>query len=272
MVHTAQPHGSPLEPVRCGAPPRRRPFSLLAIPALFALSACATKADVRDLRESILELSAQQNAILRDIQVEQEAQSDSLRALQRGIQDFRAETLRRIMIVEDQLLRTQELAGLSQQELARMRDQLDRDRAAAAFGAGGGFPTGDAGGGGGSAAEIFTAAVDQRNTGGLTAARMGFQDIVIRFPNDPLAPEARFYLADILEQEGDREGALAGFLEIAEYHPSAQTVPNALYRAANLYRDLGNREEARTLYERVVNTWPESPSAALAADGLRNLR
>jgi tol-pal system protein YbgF len=236
--------------------------------APFALSACATKADVRDLRESIVELSAQQNAILRELQAQQRAQVDSLAVLQRGVLDFRGEALRRMMSIEDQLLRTQELAGLSQQELSRLRDQLERDRAAACTPQG--FPSTEPGGGQ-TAGEIYTSAQTALRTGGLTAARMGFQLVVESYPNDPLTPEARYYLADILEQEGDREAAVVAFLAVQEYHPSAPRVPDALYRAASLQLQLGNREDARSLFDRVVNTWPESGAASLAREALRNL-
>jgi tol-pal system protein YbgF len=224
---------------------------------------------VRDLRESVLELSAQQTAVLREIQADQEAHADSIRALQLQFQEFRAETLRRMMSMEDQLLRVQELAGLSQQELARVRDEMERNRAASVFGTQG-FPT-TTPGGGTSASELYTVAMGQLQTGGLTAARMGFEDIVTRFPNDPLAPDARYQLADILAQEGDREGAVAAFLEIQEYHPSAQRVPDALYRAGQIQLDLGNRDDARDLFNRVVNTYPESGAASLARDALRGL-
>jgi TolA-binding protein len=100
---------------------------------------------------------------------------------------------------------------------------------------------------------------------------MGFQLVVESYPNDPLTPEARYYLADILEQEGDREAAVVAFLAVQEYHPSAPRVPDALYRAASLQLQLGNREDARSLFDRVVNTWPESGAASLAREALRNL-
>jgi len=241
---------------------------LLAFAAFLPLTACATKADVRDLQDSILELHAQQNALLRELQRDQDAMADSLQLVTRGLQDFRGETLRRVTNMEDHLLRIQELTGLSQQQLSTLRDELDRDRAQSTLGAGG-FQFQEAPAG--VAEDVYFAALAQFQRGGLTTARMGFEDVVANYPNDPLAPEARYLLADILVQQGQVEEAIRAFLEIPEFHPSAPRVPDALYRAAMLHVQEGDRSAARPLLERVVNTWPDSGAADLAREAILDL-
>jgi len=243
---------------------------------LVPLASCATKADVRDLQDSITELHAQQNALLREMQRDQDAQGDSIRVITRSLQEIRAETLRRMTNMEDHLLRIQELTGLSQQQLAGMREQLDRERAMAGLGGGPGagipFPGTDApGGAGGSAEEIYFASLAQYQRGGLTTARMGFEEVVENFPGDPLAPEARYLLADMLVDGGQLDEAIEAFLEIPEYHPDAPRVPDALYRAAMLHREQGEDSDARALLERVVNTWPDTGAADLAREALAGL-
>jgi len=245
---------------------------LVAVVALLPLAACATKADVRDLQDSILELHAQQNALLRELQRDQDAMVDSLQLVTRGLQDFRGETLRRVTNMEDHLLRIQELTGLSQQQLSTLRDELDRDRALSTLGPGGGpggFQFQDAPPG--VAEDVYFAALAQFQRGGLTTARMGFEDVVENYPNDPLAPEARYLLADILVQEGQVDQAIAAFLAIPEFHPAAPRVPDALYRAAMLHVQEGDRSAARPLLERIVNTWPDSGAADLAREALQEL-
>lgn len=276
MVHFSRPTGLRRGPTLSRPVPSRavrnrfvRFFLLLLAPTLVA--GCSTKADIRGLQESMVELTAQQNTLLREIQAEQDAQADSLRAVTRALLDLRAESLRRMMSMEDQLLRVQELAGLSQQELARVRDELERDRAMASVGVLDGLGP-EAAGVSSSAQETYIAARGQLERGQLTAARMGFEDVVATYANDPLVPEARFHLADILEQQGAVEEAITAFLEVQEYHPTAPRVPEALYRAALLHVQQGNEAEAERLLDRVVNTWPESLAADLARDALRDLR
>ena len=261
-----EPHGAIPRVLTFRGPSTRL---LIALVALFPLAGCATKADVRDLQDSILELHAQQNALLRELQRDQDAMADSLQLVTRGMLDFRGETLRRVTNMEDHLLRIQELTGLSQQQLSTLRDELDRDRALSTLGTGGGpggFQFQDAPAG--VAEDVYFAALAQFQRGGLTTARMGFEDVVENYPNDPLAPEARYLLADILVQEGQVAPAIAAFLAIPEFHPAAPRVPDALYRAAMLHVQEGDRAAARPLLERVVNTWPDSGAADLAREAI----
>ncbi|MEX0936142.1 MAG: tetratricopeptide repeat protein [Gemmatimonadota bacterium] len=240
--------------------------------ALVPLTACATKRDVRDVREEIRELHAQTQAMLRDIQLSERAQQDSIRQLARNLQEYRAETSRRLVSIGDQLLTVQELTGLSQQQLAGLRDEMERDRARALGGGGpGGFDpmAGDADPGG--AGEIYQASLNALNRGQLGTARRGFEQVVEQFGGDALAPEARYYLADILYQEGERESAIEAFLEIPEFHPTAQRVPDALYRVGTIYNELGDVAAAEEYFERVVNTYPDTGAADLARDELERL-
>jgi tol-pal system protein YbgF len=236
------------------------------------LPACATKRDVRDLQALVSELHAQNQALLRELQEAQIEQAGSLDVLAETLQESRAESARRMTNIEDQLLTVQELTGLSQQQLASLRDQYERDRqqdrSSGGF-TGGGFQPGAAGSTG--AQELYDAAVTQFNRGTYTAARMGFEQIVNEYGSDPLAPEARYYLAQILQNDGDVEGAIEAFLLIPEFHPTAERVPDAYYMAGRLHLGLGNSDQAQQYFERVVNTWPDSTAADLAREELARL-
>ena len=236
------------------------------------VSGCATKGDLRDLREEIRELSSQQQALLQEVQESQQAQRDSISAVAQNVQESRAESARRSSSIEDLLLTIQELTGLSQQQVAGLRDQIERDRAQRAFGPPGVFGSAPSAGGGDQATELYEAAVTQLGRGTLSAARVGFRQIVEQFGSHELAPEARYYLADILYREGDTESAIDAFLELPEFHPTAPRVPDALYRVGTLHLELGSPDDAEEYFERVVNTWPDSGAADLARDALRDLR
>lgn len=229
---------------------------------LVALSAggCATKRDVRDLGEDIRVLNAQQSELIREVRREQSRLQDSIQAISEGELERHAALLRRIVDLQEDLLRLQEVTGISQQQLSAIRDQMERARSS--------IPTGGFGfeeaGGGGAAEEIYNEALTAHGRGTMSSARFGFEEIIERFPTHPLAPDARYFLADILEQEGEAGAALAAFLRVPELHPDARRVPEALYRAGLIHRSRGEQAEARRLFERVVNTWPESQAAQLA--------
>ena len=241
----------------------------LVITLSVPLVGCATKSDVRDLQDEVRELYSQQQVLLQQLQTAQRGHNDAISEVARNLQDGRAETARRMSNIEDQLLTIQELAGLSQQQVASLRDQLQRDRTEGRFGPPQAF--GPSGGGGDQAVELYEAALTQLQRGTLSAARMGFRQILGQFGSHDLAPEARYYLAEILGREDNTEEAIAAFLEIQEFHPTAPRVPDALYRAGLLHLDLENPDDAEQLFDRVVNTWPDSMAADLARNELRDL-
>lgn len=255
--------------------PRRRPGGArgggvrLALCALLAvpLAACATKRDVRDLTDELRAVSQRQEALLAEMRAAQAAHGDSLRALSRGQAELRAEFLRRIADIQEDLLLVHELAGTSQQNIAALRDQLERERRTIP----GPGAFGDTEGGAGQAEDTYNQAMTQKQRGSFTAARMGFEEVVDRFPNHPLAPEARYQLADLLAQEGQIDEAIEKFLEIRTFYPNAERVPDALYQAGVLFQEKGDTAEARRHLQLVVNTWPESEAAQRARDALRDI-
>lgn len=244
-----------------------RGVRLLLVGLLFLpLVACATKADIRDLQDEIREMSARNEALMRELQQEQRAQRDSIRAVSGQLTATRAQLAGTLRDMEDQIIRLQEFAGLSQQELAALRDQMERRPVPQP----GGFdpmePAGE-----GEARELYDLAMTQYTRGSLTSARFGFEDVLERFPTHEVAPSARYYLADILVQEGHLEEAIRAFETIPEYHPDAPRVPDALLRIGLLHRELGNLDEARRHLQRVVNTWPDTSAADQARTALREM-
>lgn len=234
---------------------------LLALP----LAACATKRDVRDLADEIRAQNQAQAALIAELRAEQ-AELESIVLALTGVQEERhGEVLRRLRQLQDEVQLTQEIAGASQAGLAAVRDQLSRGTPAPGAGGGGGAPFfEETAGGGGEVEDLYAEALTQHGRSSLAAARIGFREIVDRFPNHELAPDARYYLADILARDGEMDEALRGFLQVGEIYPQAARVPEALYRAAIIYRDRGEAEQARALFTRIVNTWPDSEVADMA--------
>jgi TolA-binding protein len=240
----------------------------LAIP----LAGCATKRDIRDLGDDLRARHQAQAELISDVRVEQGRQETLLRALAASEEERHALLVRRIRELEDELAFVRELAGASQAGLAAVRDQLSRGGNVVS-GGGTGFPSrggfveeglDPVAGNRGEVDALYGDALTAHGRGSLAAARIGFEEIVSRFPNHELAPDARYYLADIAARDGDLQDALRRFLQVGELHPTAPRVPEALYRAGVIHRDRGEAEQARALFTRIVNTWPDSEVAALA--------
>ncbi len=252
---------------------------LIGLSLVLILGACATKGDVRELREDMRALADRQERLLNELERLHWVTQDSIRQQSRMLTGIRGEMNQRILDVQDQVIELQALTGQSQQVLAGLRDQLEDQRRQAAQPAPGtgGQPwwmwdaedadPGDAEG----ARELFNAAVTQFNRGSLGTARRAFEDFRERFPDHQLTPDVRYFLAEIQAQEGDREEAIEGFLRIQELHPTAVRVPDALLRVGELYLEGEEYELAEEYLERVVNTYPDTDAADAAEERLRDL-
>lgn len=255
---------------------------LLAVLGL-SLSGCATKRDVRDLRSEIQALAEQQRDALGQIEGLNLAVQDTLRGQSDALYESRGETLRLLRQVEQQLITLRELTGQNQRALTTLRDLLERGRTSA----GPLTVRTDPPGGGQvmdpdfepdpqtqpseAAVETYNAAVGAFNRGNIGSARRAFNEFLQRYPNDPLAPDAHFYLADLLVQEDRLEEGISAFLRIPELYPTAKKVPDALYRVGIVYIAMEEYENAREYLERVVNSYPDSGAATLAQERLAEI-
>jgi len=264
--------------------PRGRGSFLLALVFLgLTLSGCATKRDVRDLQDAVASLGVQQEAALQELQSLNMAVQDTLRGQSDALFESRGEILRRLRELEQQLITLQELTGQNQRALATLRDLLETGRTGAPTPlrtdtepgqvlnpdfAPTGPPTTTASE---AALDTYNAGVRAFNRGSITTARRAFQQFLQDYPSDALAPEAHYYLADLLYQENRLEEAIQAFLRIPELFPTADKVPEALYRVGVIYIELDQLDNAREYLRRVVDSYPDSDAATLAAERLAEI-
>ncbi len=264
--------------------PRGRGSFLLSLAFLgLTLSGCATKRDVRDLQDAVASLGVQQEAALQELQSLNMAVQDTLRGQSDALFESRGEILRRLRELEQQLITLQELTGQNQRALATLRDLLEGGRTGAPTPlrtdtepgqvlnpdfAPAGPPTTTASE---AALETYNAGVRAFNRGSITTARRAFQQFLQDYPSDALAPEAHYYLADLLYQENRLEEAIQAFLRIPELFPTADKVPEALYRVGVIYIELDQLDNAREYLRRVVDSYPDSDAATLAAERLAEI-
>lgn len=251
--------------------------AFLAMAAALAVAGCATKGDMRNLQLEVRALAARQDSLMGELRRETRSTQDTVRQQATELFDFRGDLSSTLRAISESLTRLEAITGENQRGIAGMRDQLANLRrgavsappADAGMDTGGAQPGGDTGGGDPRA--MFDAGVSQFNRGSLTSARQAFESFVQAYPTHALAPDAHYYLADILYQQNRLQEALDAFGEIPELFPTAAKVPDALYRMGSIQQELGNAAEARATLERVVNTYPDSDAATLAADKLREI-
>ncbi len=246
--------------------------------AVIAVAGCATKGDMRSVQLELRALAARQDSLMTELRRETRSTQDTVRQQANQFFDFRGDLSSMLRSMSESLTRLEAISGENQRGIAGMRDQLAnlrRGSGGASPAEGGVQPGGsEAGGdpaGGGDPRAMFDAGVNQFNRGSLASARQAFESFLQAYPTHDLSPDAHYYLADILYQQNRLQDALNAFNEIPQLFPTAVKVPDALYRMGSIQNELGNTAEARATLQRVVNTYPDSDAATLAADKLREI-
>lgn len=237
---------------------------LLALAVLLATTAgCATKRDLRDLRDEMAASGAAQEQILRDLQRQTAAILDSI-----STQDvrLRGDLANRLLQIDRQLVQIQELTGQGQQQLSQLREAVrTREEVSYPFPDGTAAPDGDA-------QELFDAASAALQRGSLSTARAGFEELARRFPNDPLAADALFGIGQARGEAGEMDQAIDAYTRVLELHPNHPRAPTSLLNIALLEAEDGDTERARAMLSQLIAAYPDSPEADRAAQELQRLR
>ncbi|MGH7476353.1 MAG: tetratricopeptide repeat protein [Longimicrobiales bacterium] len=234
-----------------------------------ASSGCATKRDVRDLRDAIVRANAKQDSVLFAVQRQNRALLDSIADTRDLLRQFRGDVGNRFTQIEEQLVQVQELTGQSQRRLAELREQIAESRTQFAEPPPTeGTPAAE---GGGDVEELYQIGMENLQRGAAGTARAAFEEIVAAHQGHPRAPDAQYGLGEAYYQAGDGERALREFERVVELFPSAPAAPRALYRAGVIAAERGNNSRAREYFTRVMRGYPNSDEARSAAAELRRI-
>lgn len=270
---------------------RLAPLAVLAV----ATSACfATRNDLVVLQNDIIatrsELLAADSA--RAAQLERVLSrlggaQDTLTSINQRFTRFQGDVRTDMNSFSEQLVRVQELLGVSQAELRRLRaDMEQRAREpvvtpppgttpgqtssatppAGETPAAGAPPAGTPG-----PAQLYQLGTASLQRGSPGTGRAQLEDLVRYYPNDRLVPDAMYHIADAYNTEEEFEAADSVFVELIERFPRAERTPEALYRHGVIMQNGGRNREARAAYDRLIKDFPRSDAAKLARDRLQTL-
>lgn len=256
--------------------------------AATALAGCfATQSDVRVLQgdlELVRNESARADSVNRakldhilatmgNLNESVKIMSDSMATLNARMFRFRSDMSTSMTSVEQQLLQIQELTGQSQRRLQDLRASMEERQEAqqtSTAPAAGGAPAGAADATPGPS-QLFQAARGQMVQGSNAAARSAFQDLLTKYPQSDLAPEAQLSIATTYEAEGDTTSADSVYAYTAAKYPKSRSAATAVYKRAVLAQKAGKTEDARKLFQTVIKKYPNSDEAALSRDLLSTL-
>lgn len=98
-----------------------------------------------------------------------------------------------------------------------------------------------------------------------------FATFLEKYPDDELAPNARYWLGEAHYVSQQNAEALAAFESVVSRHPDSTKAPGALFKIGRLQQAAGKRDAAKAAYERVLEDYPNSPAAGLSRQRLKQL-
>jgi TolA-binding protein len=123
----------------------------------------------------------------------------------------------------------------------------------------------------GADASDFHLAMKAISTGEVERGAQALLDFAEKHPKDEQAPQALFQAGVGLLTFGDFAGAMMAFERLADDYPRASEAPEAMVKLAECNLRLKHPGEARSVYSRVVTSYPNTPAARAAEAGLKNL-
>lgn len=119
-----------------------------------------------------------------------------------------------------------------------------------------------------TAAAEYRAAVELVKSGSKDEAVAALRKFLVEHTRHEYADNAQYWLGEAFYGAKDYKNALMEFRATIETYPRGNKVPDALLKVGYCYSALGQIEKARAVLEQVVNLYPKTEPAALAAKRL----
>jgi len=134
--------------------------------------------------------------------------------------------------------------------------------------------TAPASGGGAAAAadqDAYTHAFETLKGGDYAAAIGQLRDFMQAYPQSGLLDNAQYWLGEAYYVTRDYEHAASAFRAVGERWPDSRKAPDALLKLGYTLQEQKRLPEARTTLRQVVQRFPGSDAAKLAAERLQKL-
>jgi tol-pal system protein YbgF len=122
-----------------------------------------------------------------------------------------------------------------------------------------------------AAGNDYRSAVELVKAGSHTEGAAALRAFLARHPRHDFADNAQYWLGEAYYAQKDFPNALTEFRVVVDKYARGNKVPDALLKVGYCYLALGQKERSRAVLEQVVNLYPKTEPAAIAARRLENL-
>jgi tol-pal system protein YbgF len=107
--------------------------------------------------------------------------------------------------------------------------------------------------------------------GNFVEAANGFSTFLRMFSDSPLAANAQYWLGECYYGQRRFQEAIDEFERVFAFYPSSNKVPASLLKIAYAHLELQQPTMARSVFQQLVRTYPQSPEAGKAHDRLQEV-
>ncbi|MEJ2323176.1 MAG: tol-pal system protein YbgF [Nitrospirota bacterium] len=102
-------------------------------------------------------------------------------------------------------------------------------------------------------------------------ARAMMSEFIRKYPENPLAGNAQFWIAETYYSEKDYTDAILAYEDLLQKYRGHNKVPAALLKQGFAFLELGDEKAARGILKELVANYPDSEQAKIAKDKLASL-
>ncbi|HMA61878.1 MAG TPA: tetratricopeptide repeat protein [bacterium] len=122
----------------------------------------------------------------------------------------------------------------------------------------------------GSIQDYYEQAREYHKQGNYEAAIEAYRKIIRQDSTSDLADNAQFWIGACYNSMEQFDKAIVEFIEVLTYNNSNKK-DDALYNMGRSYRLLGNKEKAKTIFQRLIDEYPDSEFVNLAIKQMKEL-
>lgn len=113
------------------------------------------------------------------------------------------------------------------------------------------------------ATDAYEAAYQKVMAGDYSAAEQSFRSFIARYPDDPRAGDAEFWIGESLLQSGQHQAAAEAFLKAYTDHPESDKAPDSLLKLGVALSGMGETDAACSSFSELLTSFPSAEPSLL---------
>jgi tol-pal system protein YbgF len=121
-------------------------------------------------------------------------------------------------------------------------------------------------------AQAYQAALAQFKQGDYKGAISNFNQFLKRYPRDPLAASAQYWIGNAYFSLKDFKNSALAQQKLVKIYPQSPKVTDALLNLSSAQIEMGDLDSAHTTLQTLIKKYPDSPAAAMGKKRLQLLQ